>query len=333
MANTIGDSTRQKHGTMIGRRSIRMVVTVLVLLLPIALLAACSGGSKKSASLDVEVANYELIANKDNRFIAGLLTQDQDFVSYGTVGMRFSYLGTNQAELTAHFFANANATFLPLPGTAPADVPAKTSVGPATSGQGVYAVDPLHFNLPGIWQVEVTANAGGKTYKGVSAFQVLAAPQVPAEGQKALASDNFVIGSDVPPAAIDSRADSVANVPDASLHKLTISAALQQAKPLVIVFSTPVFCISRFCGPVTDMVADLQKQYADKANFIHIEIWQDFQNKKINPTAAQWLYRGEDLNEPWVFLIDKTGVIAKRWDNVVTKDEVEPALQKAIAGS
>src|SRR5262249_26131127 len=152
----------------------------------------------------------------------------------------------------------------------------------------------------------------GKTYKGSSAFQVITKSQVPAEGDKALPSDNYVIGSNVAPQAVDSRADSMTNVPDADLHKLSISQALQQGKPLVIVCATPVYCISRFCGPVTDMVADLQKQYGDKANFVHIEIWQDFQKMQVNPTAAQWLYRGNDLNEPWVFLVDKTGTIAKR---------------------
>jgi hypothetical protein len=203
-------------------------------------------------------------------------------------------------------------------------------IGPATTGQGVYAAEPVHFDRAGFWQVEVTAQASGKTYKGTSAFQVLDAPQVPTVGQKALTSDNYIIGSDVPAQAIDSRASTTSDIPDSALHKLTIAQALQQQKPLVIVFSTPVYCISRFCGPVTDMVASLQQQFADKANFIHIEIWKDFQNKEASPTALEWLYRGGDLHEPWVFVVDRSGTIVGRWDNVVTREEVLPVLQKAI---
>jgi hypothetical protein len=313
----------------IGRGRILAVAGVILVILP-SLVSGCGGGGTGAKPLDVEVASYELVANQDNRFIAGLLAQDQEFVSYGTVKMSFSYLGAGEGEQSPQFFTSAQATFLPLPGSGPATPPPATIIGPPTSGQGVYAAEPVRFDRSGFWQVEVTADVSGRTYSGESAFQVLDAPRVPAVGDKAIASDNFVLDSNVPAQAIDSRASSPADIPDAPLHELTIAQALQQHKPLVIVFSTPVYCISRFCGPITDMIADLQKQFGDQANFIHVEIWQDFQKHQPGPTALQWLYRGGDLREPWVFLVDRSGTIVGRWDNVVTRDEVLPALQKAI---
>ena len=95
-----------------------------------------------------------------------------------------------------------------------------------------------------------------------------------------------------------------------------------------MVFATPVYCVSRFCGPVTDMVADLAKAYADRADFIHVEIYEDFEAGKVNQAAIDWLQTPEgDLREPWVFLIGADGRIAGSWDTMVTREEIEPLLE------
>ena len=47
----------------------------------------------------------------------------------------------------------------------------------------------------------------------------------------------------------------------------------------------------------------------------------------LTKTAAEWLLRNNDLNEPWVFVIGADGRIAERLDNVVTRDEIEPLLR------
>jgi hypothetical protein len=86
--------------------------------------------------------------------------------------------------------------------------------------------------------------------------------------------------------------------------------------------------VSRFCGPVTDMVQQLAHDHADRASFVHIEIWRDFDKKVINKAAADWLLRNDDLNEPWVFVIGADGKIAARFDNVTTRDELEPLLRQ-----
>src|SRR5687767_15925874 len=71
------------------------------------LLASCStagdgeGPPRNGArgqGLVVQPANYELLAGRENRFIAGLLTEDNLFVSGGTVGMRFTFLGEEGAD-------------------------------------------------------------------------------------------------------------------------------------------------------------------------------------------------------------------------------------------
>jgi hypothetical protein len=89
-----------------------------------------------------------------------------------------------------------------------------------------------------------------------------------------------------------------------------------------------VYCVSRFCGPVTDMIEELARDYGDRAEFIHVEIWRDFQGQVVNRSAADWLLRDNDLLEPWVYLIGADGRIAARWDNVATRQEIEPHLRR-----
>jgi hypothetical protein len=100
----------------------------------------------------------------------------------------------------------------------------------------------------------------------------------------------------------------------------------------VLVVSTPTYCVSLFCGPVTDMVADLAKTYATKARFIHIEVWKDYKAQQLNDAAKEWIARDPNsINEPWVFVIGADGKVSARFDNIVTKGDLEPLLQQLPA--
>jgi len=72
----------------------------------------------------------------------------------------------------------------------------------------------------------------------------------------------------------------------------------------------------------------LAKDYAAKARFIHIEVWKDYKAQALNDAAKEWIARGDDINEPWVFVIGSDGKISARFDNIVTRGEVEALLKK-----
>jgi hypothetical protein len=155
---------------------------------------------------------------------------------------------------------------------------------------------------------------------------------VPFVGDAAPASENLTMAStDAPRAAIDSRGGS-GEIPDPELHSTTVAAALAAKRPVVVTVSTPVYCTSRFCGPVTDMVQDLSHTYGDRASFVHIEVFRDFQaNPQVfNKSAIEWIYPTQvgDINEPWVFVVGADGKVVARLDNVATKGELEPILQQ-----
>jgi hypothetical protein len=61
--------------------------------------------------------------------------------------------------------------------------------------------------------------------------------------------------------------------------------------------------------------------------FIHLELWKDFDNLVINEGAAEWVFRGEDATDPWLFLIDADGQVADRWMPLFDVDEVAAALE------
>ncbi|MGH9190650.1 MAG: hypothetical protein ACRD0Q_11575 [Acidimicrobiales bacterium] len=304
------------------------------------LMAACGGGNEAGspatsagASVDdlaVTAANYDLAKGTPSRFTAGLETSDRRLVTFGTVTMRFAFAGTGKGEQSEEPGPPVEARYLAIAGSEVPDPPPSTpQVVTAASARGVYAASTV-FDRAGFWEVQVTAKVDGRPRRGTGAFQVLGRHQFPAPGDAAPATENLTLTA--PPElrpAVDSRAAGGGEIPDPELHRSTIASALAAKRPVVAVLSTPVYCVSRFCGPVTDMVAELARSYGDRATFVHVEVWRDFQGKVVNKSAAEWVLRDGNLAEPWVYVVGADGRISARFDNVVIRGELEP-LVKAL---
>ena len=320
----------------------RIVPSLLALCLT---LTACGGGGGKNAAkgntkdsstsstapdkVQGSVASYDLAVGPPGRFILGIFNEAKGPVGYGTVPFSFSFLGENSASGTPQPGPTATATYLPLPGSPPPPADTSKPVYLPTSERGVYAAD-VAFDKPGYWSVSATLDLGGPQ-KVTTAFKVLAKHVVPFVGDPAVPSQNLTTSTPgAPPEAVDSRASANTPVPDPELHQTTVAQALAEKRPVVVVISTPTYCVSLFCGPVTDMVSSLAKDYANRARFVHIEVWKDYKAQQLNDAAREWIDRtpDQDVNEPWVFLIGPDGKITARFDNVVTRSEVEPLLQK-----
>lgn len=286
--------------------------------------------SANDQGIVAEVATYQLVASQPGRLLVALLAADNRWLSFGSVGMSFSYLGNTTATPSPDVVMDdATANFLPIPDT-PEGAGEPPTLTFAADGRGVYAVEAITFPKAGFWRVVTHGELGnGSPFNAEAAFTVLDAPSVIAVGALAPHTDNPVIGDPgVPPQAIDSRAQGGEPIPDAELHTTSIADAIKAGHPALVVFSTPVYCVSRFCGPVTDLVAELANEYGDRADFIHVEIYRDFEAGKVNQAARDWLMTPDgDLREPWTFLIAADGRIAASWDTVVTRGEIEPLLK------
>jgi hypothetical protein len=290
-----------------------------------------ASGTPDDLPVEVEVVNYELVAGESSRFLVGLILPDNRLVAYGTVQMRFAPIDA-QGLPTGQGSQVVEGTYLPMPGTEPGEPTHDPQAISPSTVRGVYEIEGATFADAGPWIVEVAAQVDGVgVVQGRADFKVLAEPGVPGVGESAPRSDNPVIGDDVDPNSLDSRADTVGAIPDANLHRASIADGIRDRKPVVVVFSTPVYCTSRFCGPVTDMIQDLERDYRGRANFVHIEIWRDFEESTATETAVEWLFRRDSLNEPWLFIIDARGKIAARWDNIFVRAEVEDGLDEVVA--
>jgi hypothetical protein len=284
------------------------------------------------------VASYELVAGQDQRFLAALAGNGTGtVVSFGNVDLEFFYLGTREKPLDPpEPKSKATASFFPVAGQSVAADASGPREAKPSEGLGVYAANPVRFDVPGFWGVSVKATIGGNAVSANATFEVVAEPQLPYPGSPAPRTEHPVAGAEgVDPVSIDSRAKDGQPVPDAALHSTTIAAALAAGLPTVVVVSTPVYCVSRFCGPITDSVAAIAGKYGDKAAFVHLEVWQDFENKVLNPAAAEWISprngRG-GAQEPWVFFVGGDGIVRERLDNVVSDAALEEAVQRLVSG-
>jgi len=324
----------------------------LLLLLALGLLAAACGsdggetgstgpttptGATAATGSDVGmvavVASVDLYLGAPQRVAFGLVLPDGRLVSFGEISVDFTYLGTAEAPAEAPG-PSAAAAFIPTYGT-----PAGTGGARVTSpdeARGVYEASGVVFDEPGFYSATVTVDVEGLGPQvAQTTLEILEEPQLPAPGDQALPTQNLTLDSKgVAGSAIDSRFTTEGEIPDPELHGITIAEALQEGRPVMAVFATPVYCVSRFCGPVTDMIADVAATYGDRAEFVHVEIWEDFDTQTLNEAATDWLQLPSgDLTEPWLFLIGADGTIVDRWSSLWSQAEVEAALEALPTGN
>jgi hypothetical protein len=286
-----------------------------------------TGPSGNTSGMVAIAASVDLYTKDPQRVDFGLVMPDNSFVSFGTVDVSFSLVG-DAAQASEQPGPTATAVFVPTYGMQDRSSP--PVVTQPDEGRGVYEATGVMFDTAGVWVAEVTADVQGLGRQTAQAsFAVQEHPSLPAPGDRAQQTENLTVHSKgVPLAAIDSRATTKGKIPDPELHQWTIARAIQEGRPALVVFATPVFCVSRFCGPVTEMVEDLAHRYDDRAIFIHVEIWKDFQDQVLNQAAIDWLQMPNgDLTEPWLFLIGADGTIADRWSSMWSESEVEAELE------
>jgi hypothetical protein len=198
-----------------------------------------------------------------------------------------------------------------------------------SAGQtGVYVAHPT-FDEAGSWGVEVTATIKGKKFDPVgAAFTVLEKGMSVAVGAQAPRSETLTLKDVTDVAEIDT-----SDPPIGDMHVMTIAQAVTSGKPSVIVFATPAFCLSRVCGPTKEVVDELFQQYRGKANFVHVEPY-DLKRARSGEglfpikAATEWGLQ----SEPWVFVVDTKGIVAAKFEGVVSMDELKAVLDPLIAG-
>ena len=124
-------------------------------------------------------------------------------------------------------------------------------------------------------------------------------------------------------ASIDTR------VPPDTMHDEDLADVLGR-RPVMLLFATPALCPSRICGPVTDILEELQSERSRDAAFIHVEIYKE--NRPEAGQRPQVLAYGLP-SEPWLFAIDRHGRVAARIEGAFSLDEAKRALDAAVEGA
>jgi hypothetical protein len=262
------------------------------------------------------------------RIQVGIVADDSEgkhWITGGSIDLSFSYLGPDGGSEPEQG-PSATARYIPVPGTSPAG----NAPGIVTGARGVYQAEGVVFDAPGIWQATVSAEIDGLAQRMNATIPVTERSPIPAPGDRALRTENLTRDSKaVSACAIDSMACGGGDIPDPELHEWTIADAIKEGRPALVLFGSPAYCVSQMCGPEVQEVQRLANEYPDRAVYIHVEIWKENSSdaQVMNRAAADWLYRDDNMTEPWLYLVGADGIILDRWGSLFDPDEVAAELE------
>jgi hypothetical protein len=191
----------------------------------------------------------------------------------------------------------------------------------------------VDFSEAGIWGAAITTASGGGPPETIRiTFQVADSSPVVRVGQKApptktpTAAD---VGGDLSKISTDSK-------PDPALYKVSVDQALAKHEPFLVAFATPKFCVSAQCGPTLDRLKPYAAKYPT-VQFIHVEPYElKLQDGQLQPVLTtdnppnliptdvsnKWGL----LTEPWIFVIDRDGVVRNSFELIFSDSELTAAL-------
>ena len=130
-------------------------------------------------------------------------------------------------------------------------------------GRGVYVSEPV-FDVPGVWSA-IALTRGRRVKFAVQVKEVAEAPAV---------------GSAAPLVPSPTKAEPLGvrpictRVPKCPLHTTSLGELAGTGRPIAVLFATPALCQSAYCGPVLDELLDLTRDYVDRIDFVHVEIYR-----------------------------------------------------------
>jgi hypothetical protein len=211
---------------------------------------------------------------------------------------------------------------------------------------GVHVAD-VNFDMAGMWGLETTGTVdGSELEKQPITFSVREKPESPAIGAPAPRSVQQTLAD-----VTDIRELDTSEEPIPEMHDTTIADAVTSGVPTVIAFATPAFCVSQLCGPVKEIIDGVYAAYKDQAHFVHVEPYflaEARAGKALCPIpvmnvsyaaspqegcptvpADQLPPADQSWNlstEPWVFVVDKDGNVAAKFEAAFSEQELEDAL-------
>ncbi len=258
-------------------------------------------------SLEVVLVPSELVVGP-NRFAVGLLHDDGSIVPAQRVQLTYYDL-SNSAQPVVE--SDAEATRLATPDN---DV--------------VIWAHQRDFARAGDWGVQVRATQqDGSLLTRNIAFSVDSDSSSLLPGEAAPRVDSPTLAS------VDddlSRLTS-ASTPDREMYTQSIAEALDSGRPTLVLFATPAYCQTRFCGPDYEIARQLRETWGAALNVIHIEVYSGLPNPVANNfELAPAMTAFGVATEPWLYLIDADGVVTYRVEGLFTYAEVDSQISALL---
>lgn len=270
-----------------------------------------------------------------NRYPFGVFERDHSQVSDAKVALYFAKVppqkktGDSESGKGAAAQALEEALNGPAVGPFPAAVEtlttqpafrAMTTTDDPDAASVVYSTE-VNFPKDGEWRIAALIKQDGETTASLLPSATVGEfKRIPRVGEKAplihtpTADD---VGGDL--SKITTR------IPPDTQNQVDYADAFGR-EPIVLLFATPQFCQSRVCGPVVDVAEQVKQLYGDKAAFIHMEIYKDNDpgTEEVRPQVEAFHLPGE----PWLFVIDRNGVIRREIEGAFGVDLLTRAVKE-----
>ena len=246
----------------------------------------------------------------ENRLAFGMIGNDNKFI-YGKSAV---YIAPGPDDVPEGPF--------PAPADALVIDPPFRSRNAAAEGDSIAAIYAATVDLDaGRYAVLAVTKTPQGLVGGPAYIQVKRSSEIPAVGERPPKVDTDTLAS-----AGGDRDSIETRVPPDDMHEENFADVLGK-KPVILLFATPALCQTRVCGPVTDIAAQMQKEYGDRATFIHQEVYED---NKIQKGLREPLREFGLRTEPWLFAIGADGKVAARLEGSFGTKEFRKAVEAAI---
>jgi hypothetical protein len=194
---------------------------------------------------------------------------------------------------------------------------------------GVYVLD-VDLNTAGTYGVQFTTAKGSAPEAIRTGFDVQPVSSVIAIGDNAPPSKTPTladVGGDVTKISTDAS-------PVKAFYETSIADAVAAKKPFVVAFATPKFCTSKQCGPTLDRLKPIAAKHPG-VTVINVEPYElEFKDGQLQPvltndqlTPTQATDEWHLPTEPWVFVVDKNGIVRGSFMLIFSDDELEAAIE------
>ena len=198
----------------------------------------------------------------------------------------------------------------------------KTTTENPNAASVVYSAEIPFPNEGEYKAVALIKEKGGLAEKPLGSVQVGEFAKIPRPGQKAP-----VIQTPTAKSVGGDLAELSTRVPPDTQNKVNYAEVLGK-EPILLLFTTPKFCQSRVCGPVVDVAEQAQHEFEGKANFIHMEIYNDNDpSKGVRPQVRRFHLP----TEPWLFAINREGVVSAAIEGGFGTELMDKTVEKVIA--